>query len=259
MGNRILKNTDLILLLVISLYSIIITVFDLFDITTKVSWLNNADYGMIAVLILAFIGLHLVISKIQSDKFQKESLGQSHEIITSLDGIYIKSFSNAQKMEEYLSKRILEAEEEICDLTWKNTLSLGINTKPRLKSQRQVESSINKRSKEVTYKEVFVFSNERLIESRIKKLKTRIAQNNPGYSCRYYEPEKNIPRIQFVIIDKKEIIFASSSFPKLCSVNHPSLAENFQHYFDQIWVNAIPLKEGTDLYDENISKIITDD
>ena len=98
----------------------------------------------------------------------------------------------------------------------------------------------------------FVFGDGR----RKEKLKRRIEENCAGYSCRYYPQPCSIPRLQFVIIDREEIIFASSSYPTLCAIRQAELCEIFQAYFDAIWSEAVPLKEGGNIYLDEVDKVL---
>jgi len=124
-------------------------------------------------------------------------------------------------------------------LTWKVNVSLGFDTKPRKAANDKISQNIAKISNKVIYKEVFVFNDS----SRIEKLKRRIQDNKPGYSCRYFDTSSKIPRIQFVVIDGEELIFASSAYPYKCAIKHKEIVAIFHTYFNQIWADAIPIKE----------------
>ena len=249
---KLLKKIDSILLLIISVFAIIFTVVDTFNININNPIFADINYSVLSVVLLAAIGLHLIVARFQDDSSEDARKADTIKIITSLDGVQIELLASTREMEIYLAKRILEAKKEICDLSWKNTLSRTYSTNPRQKSMKTVENSIKQVSDNLPYREVFVFSDVR----RKEKLQARLKENKSGYSCRYYDENSKIPRLQFVLIDEEEIIFASSSYPVLCAIKHPHLARIFQSYYDDVWEKAIPIKEGPILYRDSIDKIM---
>lgn len=247
-----LEKLDLIVLGIISVFSIIITILDFFDITKDIPSLNNLDYSVISVLILSLIGFHLVSSHIKQNDSNENLLKDINNVLDNIKGVKVINFSTIDELEKHIATQIRKAKIEICDLTWKDKISSLYSVGPRKRSQRSYDSSISKISNSVTYKEVFIFSDLR----RIDKLKKRLEENKPGYSCRYFPEFTDIPRIQFVLIDKSEIIFASSSYPKYCSIRHKELSEIFKSYFDSIWEKAIPIKDGTNINTVEVEKIL---
>lgn len=248
-----MKKIDSILLLIISVFAIIFTIIDTFNVNINIPIFANIDYSVLTVVLLAAIGLHLIVARFQDDASEEARKADTIKIISSLNGVHIELLASTSEMEIYLAKRILEAKKEICDLSWKNTLSRTYSTNPRQKSMKTVENSIKQVGNNLPYREVFVFSDVR----RKEKLQARLKENKTGYSCRYYDENSRIPRIQFVLIDGEEIIFASSSYPILCAIRHPNLARIFQSYYDDIWEKAIPIKEGPILYRDAIDKIMS--
>lgn len=248
-----LSKIDLILLFIISIICVIIGVIDLFNWNEKIIFLQNIDYSLLAVLLLSTIGIHLVVAHIAQNKFQETSLNESEKIINSIKGVKIHYFENMVELEEYLAKRILEAKKEVCDLTWKQKISIDYSLPPRQKVAKKYDTTISRVSKNVIYREVFVFNDNR----RLDKLKKRLSENRAGYSCRYFPDDTTIPRMQFAIIDEHEIIFASSNYSPLCAIQHPSLCAIFKSYYENVWEKATPIKEGNKVYQAVVDELFS--
>ena len=169
-----------------------------------------------------------------------------------MNAVGVEIFKDSAEQEVYLAKRITEAKKEICDLTWKEKLSLSSALPKRVRTHKTYESSIARAAKKVPYREVFTFSDDR----RIEKLKRRLAEKLPGYSCRYFPSPCEIPRLQFVLIDHEEVVFASSSYPFLCAIRQPELCAVFSEYFETIWSVAVPLKDGDVIHQDEVDKVL---
>lgn len=226
-------------LLVISIFSFGFTLYSflapLFGWTTLS---NNVAPLLLAILgILSLLGFHLALHSAAQAKHQDGMEELINRAILGVKGVAIREFGSGDEIDSYLAKRISEAESEVCDLTWKRKVSGGYSLKARKAAQRKYISSIKKRSEEITYREVFIFNDVR----RYDKLKTHIKANKSGYQARYFPTGTGIPRVQFVIIDKEEVIFASSSYPRMCALKHEALAQIFHSYFEEIWAAAIPI------------------
>lgn len=248
---RFLKRMDVVLLMAISFTSIVIVVVDFFNFFDNVEFFQKVDYSLLTIAILALIGIHLVLHYINQSEFQERFPHDIDKIIRSLHGVNIEIFPSTVELEKYLAKRVKEAKIEVCDLSWKGNISRGYSLKPRVRSHKSYETSIGLACDKIMYREIFVFSDER----RKEKLERRLKDNKSGYSCRYFEGDFSIPRLQFVLIDKEEIIFASSFYPKLCAITHAELSEIFQSYYDEIWNAATPIKDGDVIYQKEIDKI----
>lgn len=250
---RLFSAADLMVLGTIATGSIIVAVLDYFDALPKDGPFAAIQYSVLSVLLLSAVGLHIVYAELERrrDPIPELIRGQTDRTIRSLRGVAITVFETSEEMERYLARRILDARNEICDLSWKSVVSHGSALTPRKKSQAQYESSIDRVSNRIRYREVFVFSDER----RIAKLERRLAKLKPGYSCRYYPEPIHVPRLQFVLIDNDEIVFASSSYPKLCAIRHPELCEMFKSYYEEVWSSATRLIEAGSAVQAEIAKV----
>ena len=260
----VLKYADTAVLLLISVISVIFSVADVFGLLDLVKWLPHLDYPVLLLALFGAMGLHLSVAHLERIRFYesfpggterlvRELSAQSQRLIEGVRGVQVVVFSSAAEQELYMAKRFEDAKIEICDLSWKESLSLHSLMPDRAKSQKAYESSIAKAAKRIPYREVFVFSDVR----RVEKLQRRLQENADGYSCRYFDTTCKIPRLQFVLIDREEVIFAASAYPKLCAIRQAEIAEICQAYYNAVWEAATPLKEGPKVHHAELSKVLT--
>jgi len=252
---RLLKKIDLIATISIAVVGIVITLLDTFDSLPSFLSQINLDFSKITVIMLSLIAVHLVLSLLSNEKMEDDLHESITRVIDSVGGVDTKMFNTIQELEVYLAKRIQEAKKDVCDLTWKNKVSFGFSTNARKAANKKIDDSIKKVGPKITYREVFVFCGDQF---RIDKLAMRIAQNAPGYSCKYYKNSNAIPRIQFVIVDSEELFFVSSAYPYYCAFRHKALVEIFLNYFNQIWdsPDAITIKDRTTIYQDVYTDIM---
>lgn len=249
---KILKKIDVILLLIISGFSITILVLDYFDILNKIEFFKNLDYSILAVLILSTIGLHLGLSFITFQESENNKSKLLESLINDSNNIKVQLFENSFDLETYLAKRVYEAKSEVCDLSWKNTISPAYGIGKRKTSHQIFEKALADHSKSLVYKEIWMFNDER----RVDKLNKRLRENKEGYSCRYFKEDSNIPRLQFVIIDNEEVLFfATNSNSLQCAIKGDNISKVFKPYFDEIWNKATPIKDGNKKYANEIQFI----
>jgi hypothetical protein len=250
---KLLRKIDLVLLFTISIAAITISVIDTFDLFSLSQHLTKLNYPIICLLILGLIGTHLILSFINAEDHKEESLRKFDALIASSDNIKIKTFEDSFELETYLAKRVHEAKHEVCDLTWKLTISSGFAVGKRKVSHSVYEKAVKEFSDKLIYREVWMFNDNR----RVEKFNKRIKENRDGYSCRYFkEDNSNIPRFQFVIIDNNEVIFfASARNSLLCAIKGEAICKICKPYFDEVWNNAIPIKDGKKLYPKEIEYI----
>jgi len=164
----------------------------------------------------------------------------------------IKIFSDSVELETYLGKKIIDARKEVCDLSWKSKISAGFSIHKRRQSHDYYDKCVKNASEKIIFREIFIFNDSR----RFQKLKKRLSEKKNGYSCRYYKEDSVIPRLQFVIIDDNEIVFfASSSNSLLCSIQSEELCMVLKPYYEEAWNNAIPIKEGSQIYQDVVDEI----
>ena len=260
---KFVRYVDSVLLCILSLASILIAVCDYFNWFQGVAAFTNPNYITILIVLVSLIGIHLAVVHVERLPFRdsldggaKAILAGFHasatELIRGIRGASVRVFKDAAEQDLYLAERIRQAHVEVCDLSWKENISRESALSHRIKAHKSFEAALAKTAARIPYREVFVFSDEK----RREKLKRRLAENVVGYSCRYFPDPGPVPRLQFVVIDKEEVVFASSSYPRLCSITQAELAVIFQAYFEAIWNSATPLKEATQVYKDEVRTVL---
>jgi hypothetical protein len=263
---KALRYIDAILLMGLSIASIVITVCDYFDLFQSVSVFSNPNYLAILLVLLSVVGLHLGVAHMERLTFHDSLEGGTRRIldgfhttatalIKGVHGANVRVFKDAGEQEHYLAQRLRDARIEICDLSWKEKLSRESALAHRIKAHRVFEAALAKAAERIPYREVYVFSDDR----RRDKFRRRLDENIAGYSCRYFPDPGPVPRLQFVVIDREEVVFASSAYPCLCAIAQAELAQIFQSYFEAIWAAATPLKEANEVFEEEVRKVLTND
>lgn len=238
---RIVRHAETFVLTITSALAIGLSVAHLLELFPALERQLHLDYSLLAVLLLALIGIHLGSSHLEETKFRDDTLERLRAFSESSDRPAIRVFDNALSLERYLSRRIREAESEVCDLSWKHRISAGFAVGSRKSSHHAYERSVAAAAKRITYREIFVFNDSRRLEKMIR----RIEENRDCYSCRYFEDESRIPRLQFVIIDNREVVFfAVAPNATLCALESKELVGVLKPYFEEAWLNAIPIKDG---------------
>ena len=156
-------------------------------------------------------------------------------------------FDTGAAMYEYVTKRINEAVESIDDMSWRHfsrSMELWATTledRREKQARDEYEKATSRASQNLQYREVFVFNDP----ARIERLKLRIEENSSGYSCRYF-PKMQAPRIDFVVIDGKEVIFLyeGRNAAERCVLQHKDVSNMFRIYYEELWQAAIPIKDG---------------
>jgi len=242
-----LRKIDLIILIIIAIVAGAITIIDFFNITSI-----SPDYPLFTLFLLSMLAIHLIVSHFSQEDSRKEFSVLLTKIFNELRSSDLKVFNDSIEIETYLGKRMLEARKSICDLTWKAKISEGFSASDRQLSHGYMDKCISEASDRILYREIFIFNDPR----RIDKLERRLSENKNGYSCRYFEDDTPIPRLQFVIIDDEEVFFfASSSESTLCSIRNKEFCKVFKSYYEVAWNNAIPIKDGPQICMEQVNKI----
>lgn len=190
-----------------------------------------------------------------SEIIQELSKNKS-QIIKGLDGVEIVKFKNPNEQIQYIINRLQNAENSVSDFTWAPKVSSSFDAPARKRLESKYVTAIKNASKQISYREIFIFSHA----SRIMKLKEHYEKINTknessGYSCAYYE-DTNFPRLQFLLIDENEVIFTSGQYLK-CAVKNSNIVEIFTKYYSSAWENANKLIEnGVIINPEEIERII---
>ncbi|PJE96443.1 hypothetical protein CUT44_18245 [Streptomyces carminius] len=246
----IVKQINIVVLFVVTLTAAAVSVGDLFGLLPD----NWRGVPAVTLVLIAGIGLHIGISHMSSEDFQTTALGLLRKIEREARVPEIRVFEDSVEIENYLGKRLLEAQKSVCDLSWKKNISAGFSASGRQLSHTYMDKCIASTSDRIPYREIFVFSDPR----RVEKLRRRLREKKKGYSCRYYRNDSEIPRLQFVIIDDTEVIFfASANDSPLCSVRNTEVAKVFRSYFDAAWAVAVPIKQGPVIHQQEVDSILS--
>lgn len=259
---RWLDQFEILLLGAIASISGVVALLDFLGVLDEVTWLAER-VPTLTLLAMGLVATYLVVerrgylenfqstSNSKIDNLEKQLEDSVQTIVKSLDGIEFRSFDTGNELLTYITKRMTQAKSRIDDLSWSPAISWkhGLDTTRKL-NQKYVEQTV-KASNKLLYREIFIFNRP----GRIERLKQRLDENAPGYSCAYYE-SNNIPVIQFMIIDGEEIIFLTDQFPHYFAFRHPEIVALFSEYYEVIWVNAAPLKLGETIVQEEVDKIL---
>ena len=260
-----LNSFEIILLSITVILSGLVSILDFLGVLDSVSWLA----GRIPTLTLLVIGLmagYLIIERKSHLEKMNRDLGNSieslsHELrkstestIASLNGVEIKLFDSGTELLQYVNQRLKQAQNQIDDLSWSPIIGLKSDLNTSRKAYQEYEEHITKASSKIAYREVMVFNHP----ARIENLQRRIAENAPGYSCSYYETPI-VPLLQFMIIDRQEVIVLSDQFQTKFALRHPHIVKLFQEYYEEIWRNSTPIKIKTEIKSDVVSKILNTD
>jgi len=251
---KTIKIVDIVILSVIGIVCAIYAVSGLFP--------NNAspNYVLIACLLLFALVSHFILSistELQLFKKQDELI----KTINSLDAIKgVQIFTNSTDSDTYIAERITLAKESVCDLNWQDDLPVNPRARdPRKKqfTEKEIDKSIKSFCKKSStmYREIFTFE----YSANVQKMKAHIEYGDT-YNCSYFENKDipKFPKIQFVIIDEKEVIFASSAYePYLYAVRDEKFVHMFKAYFEQAWRQSTKIKERKTVHDNIIAEIET--
>jgi dTDP-glucose pyrophosphorylase len=245
--SKTISTMDVLLLGGVSISAIVVAVLDSLNVFGTIAFFSELNISLITLVLLSIIGLHVAVTSARQSDFELKL----PEIIRGVAGVSVQVFADAAELDKYRSERIPEAKKEVCDLTWKEKLSSGYSVKKRVESHKLYENSIDKASDSIIYREIFIFTDLR----RIQKMSQRLKARKSGYSCRYFSATQDIPRLQFVLIDREETIFTSTTNTTLCAIKHKGVGEVLYSYFNEVWERAIPIKDGTIIHYDELDKI----
>lgn len=267
----IIKNISLIFGVLLFL---VIFIGESLKILFKITF--NIDYGIVSSFLLGTIAVDLLLEgidtakskedtntkfKILSDNLINHFNKSFNKLVNNLKAIEIIKFKDINEVDEYIAEKINAAKYSVYDLNWQDDL---INVTPlkhqaRINSANKIDLAIksycNKKNDIVCYQEIFTFSNHDNIERMNKHI-----NYGDTYSCYYYENLdviKRFPKLQFVVIDENEVIFASSAYEgKLCAIKNDEIVGIFCLYFSRAIDFSIKIKERGNLNSKIIDDII---
>lgn len=248
---RLFRRLDMLVLVVIALMSAALSILHFFALV-EAHWFTER-VPLFTLILLAFLSIHLLYSAVADEDFRHSILASLHSIAGQQSAKTDSTvYADTAALEGQLARRILEARRSVCDLTWKKRISEGFSATDRQLVHGYMDKAISEASSRITYREVFVFSDQR----RLEKLERRLSENKDGYSCRYYREDPAIPRIQFVLIDDEEVFFfATGAGAPLASFHSRALCSVLRSYFDSIWEHARIIKDGPRINEKELTQL----
>lgn len=156
----------------------------------------------------------------------------------------IRTFSTIEEVDSYVGEAIKNAESSVFDLTWKNLYKNDPmrNNSQYTESQAQFLDIIKQKLNEkVQYRHIFTFPPNK------KERINRVIELAPydSYECGFFDSyTRNFPKLHFLIIDNKEVIFASSDYKNnLCAIKDPELVGILTTYYGECWDMCTKIKD----------------
>lgn len=196
--------------------------------------------------------------------------------------INILRFSNMEEVLDYLIKRIKKMNGGVIkDLVWlDNSYTFPMASKNLTKEEEQLKEFNNivlEKMKQfnLEYKEIFTFKDK----SKIDYLFQHIDLFGENYFCGFYTSKtgdcskdcdlnckihkidcnflENFPKIQFMILNDKEVVFTSRRYMNdLCVIREKTIVNIFIDYYNQIIKGAIELKRGSSINEVGVKELI---
>lgn len=163
----------------------------------------------------------------------------------------MRYFKNTDETDPYIAKRIKEAKLSVKDFTWRDNYQ---NPKLRhetlrKKFQNDFEEAIANINDNIEYIEIFTFLQNR--EERYEKMKALMIKSN--YYCGFYKSDNNFPKMHFVIIDDKEVIFVSGQYEGfLCATTNKNIVGIMLAYYNEAWNLSIKVKDMHKTFEDNL-------
>jgi hypothetical protein len=257
-----LNNFDVWLVEATAIVSGLISLLDFLGLLDGIPWLAER-ISTLTLLAVGLIAGYLVLERRnQLDSMQRgtehhikalsRSLSRSTStIIDSLEGVELKRFESGNEMMPYINERLLQACKQVDDLSWSPAVGLEYSLDTTQRLAAEYTERVSQVSQKVLYREVFSFNRP----GRIERLKRRLRENAPGYSCAYYE-DIQTPVLQFMIIDNEEVFILSDQMQSKMAIRHPYIVKLFAEYYEVIWKNATPIKTGTTTEEKLVQGIL---
>ena len=103
-----------------------------------------------------------------------------------------------------------------------------------------------------TYRDLLIFVNS----YQFTKIQER--KKLAGSSLAYYKQKPGLLLLNFLIIDNEEVILLANNFNGNMSIKHPDIVQMFKNYYQQLWTNAIIIKDGQGVRQEVVDEISED-
>ena len=211
-------------------------------------WLADPNISAQACLVMVALLSIFLISERRDLKLRLSDISSAFEIrpqllIASVNGVELRLFKDSTEQLRYVAERIESAKHSVCDLSWVARRPRYRDRPDRIAAGKAYHAAIKEACKRIEYREIFIFNRM----DRVEVMQTRLAEKAPLYSCRFFEDDK-IPRLQFLIVDKEEVILFGSygeDVESRCAIRQRDICGAFLHYYNEVWDAADVLKEGS--------------
>jgi hypothetical protein len=213
-----------------------------------------SKFNILLLPVLSFLAITLLKHVNKTEKsirdVQVNFDASTRTLINSVRGVEFITFRNESELKNYLNKITEGAKREVADLTWAHRRSDVLAAGPKRTVEEQVEWTkleaqhakiVSTVAQTRRYREIFVLSRQ----DRIEKLKRRMRDNAPRYTCRILK-DAAVPRLQFVVVDEAEVVFVSDNHKVLCSIKHPQLVRLMLDHFEDAWSMGMELVSFAD-------------
>lgn len=214
---------------------------------TKLSGLLHAAGPEGIIVMLSLLGLYLISENVRlgrsldalQSKIGQEAAGIRAEIHRSGSALSVRSFDTHEEFLEYVTAKIRAAHTSVEDLSWAHNDKPTAWNEHRATLEAGYDEAVIQASKRIRYREVFVFERS----SRVRQMEKRLSFSGKGYECGCFSQSKP-PRLQFMVIDRSEVVFMRSGESHAFSVTGKPLVEYLCLYYDDIWRRSEKIKEA---------------
>jgi hypothetical protein len=220
-------------------------------------FIAEGGFSQIALVLMSLLMIYIIFEHREIKK-KLDSIAGSIEpnlsvLISSLNGVEVRRFSNSAEQMLHVAKKIREAKNYVADVSWVARRPSYRDRPDRKAADDAYHQAIRAASKEIEYREIFVFNHR----GRGEALRKRIDENMDLYSCRVFSDEK-IPRIQFLLVDDEvNLLGWYGSMEVRCSIRHADVANAFKLYYNQLWDCAEILKDGAHIEWVKVNAILS--
>lgn len=257
------RNWEFTILGLTAIITILITLLDFVGALDSLPWIKDR-VPILTLLSVGLVASYLLLERRSKLEAMHEELHvnlealnanisrSTEQVIASVGGVTLTLFQDGMECFDYMNQRVAEAKKRIDDLSWNKNDQIS----PDFHRQGQLDKTYGETLERVTqripFREILVFQNR---PGRLNKLRKRLLDAWPGYSCGYYE-NTDIPLLKFMIIDGIEVIIAPNDYSTSLAITHPKLVGLFVEYFDEIWRQSRKLKHGRTIYWAEVETVL---
>lgn len=260
------KQVENVILWATVIISIAVAILDFSGALDNIQWLSDRIPTFI-LLGVGFLAGYLALerrSQLEAmhtelkEALNKLAVGQdkaTQTLIESLQGVQVRKFDNGHELLRYMYDLVAKSQVRIDDLSWRATFTTRNYGDFAHNMGSQYVPIMQDAVQRVPYREIMIFNKP----GRKERFQSLITDNKPGYSCAYYQTDTEIPLLQFMIIDLREVIIFEDLAANSICISHPLIAKYFADYYEEIWQKAVKLKLGKTVYWDAVREVLGDE